>query len=65
MGRKNETFYYHIRWLGGGSTLDWDMWSTRAAAEYSARQIAQPGETSWFVSSDNLLLTGSPRFPRR
>jgi hypothetical protein len=45
MDRKNETFHYHIRWQGGGSTLDWEMWSTRAAAEYSARQIVQPGET--------------------
>jgi hypothetical protein len=45
MDRKNETFHYHIRWQGGGSTLDWEMWSTRAGAEYSARQIVQPGET--------------------
>jgi len=45
MDRKNETFHYHIRWQGGRSTLDWEIWSTRAAAEYSARQIVQPGET--------------------
>ena len=43
MDRKNETFHYHIRWLGGA--LDWEAWSTRAAAEYSARQIMQPRET--------------------
>jgi len=45
MDRKNEPFHYHIRLQGGGGTLDWKMWSTRAAAQYSARQIAQPGET--------------------
>ncbi len=44
MDRKHQTFHYHIRWQGGGGTLDWEMWSTRAAAEYSARQIVQPGE---------------------
>jgi len=45
MHRKHETFHYHIHWQGGGGMLDWEMWSTRAAAEYSARQIVQPGET--------------------
>jgi len=45
MDRKNEPFHYHIRWQSVGGMLDWEMWSTRAAAEYSARQIGQPGET--------------------
>jgi hypothetical protein len=45
MDRKNETFHYHIRLQGIGGTLDWEVWSTRAAAQYSARQIVQPGET--------------------
>ncbi|PYU27555.1 MAG: hypothetical protein DMG32_06440 [Acidobacteria bacterium] len=43
MDRKNETFHHHIRWQGGA--LNWETWSTRAAAEYSARQIVRPGET--------------------
>jgi hypothetical protein len=45
MDRKNETFHYHICWQGDGGAVDWETWSTRAAAEYSARQIVRPGET--------------------
>jgi hypothetical protein len=45
MDRKNERFHYHIRWHGGGGALDWETWSTRAAAEYSAQQMVRRGET--------------------
>jgi hypothetical protein len=45
MDRKNETFHYHVRLQGGGGTLDWEMLSTRTAAQYFARQIVRPGET--------------------
>lgn len=64
MDRKNETFHYHIRWLGGA--LDWEAWSTRAAAEYSARQIAQPGETYVLEESRGACMTCvSISLPRR
>jgi hypothetical protein len=45
MDRKNETLHLPGCLQGGAGTLDWKMWSTRAAAQYSARQIVQPGET--------------------
>jgi hypothetical protein len=61
MDRKHETFHYHIRWQGGGGTLDWEMWSTRAAAEYSARQIVQPGETCAEPLSNNHLTSQADR----
>ena len=41
MDRKNETFLYHIRWLGGA--LDWEAWSKGAAAEYSVRSDCMNG----------------------
>jgi hypothetical protein len=44
MDRKNETFHYYIRLQDAGGTLDWQMWSSRAAADY-VRQILQHGDT--------------------
>lgn len=35
--------HYHIRW--GTGALDWERHETRAAAEKSARQLAQLDET--------------------
>jgi hypothetical protein len=45
MDCKDEKLHYHIRWQGGGGAVDWETRSTRAAAEYSARQMVRPGET--------------------
>ena len=60
MDRKNKTFHYHIHWQGVGGTLDWEMWSTPAAAEYSARQIVQPGETYVIEEFGEACMTCAP-----
>jgi hypothetical protein len=44
MDRKRGSVHYHVRWAQI-SLLDWESFSTRVAAERSAKELKRFGET--------------------